>query len=280
MQRISVLAVCVLPSLALGCGGEVGPQSKPVAEQSAALGSTVTKTKVCFAVTNPGDLTPSWVMGSRFAPTGYTSATTAVVILHGGSSNHTQWQGQPVGSSLAGNPAREIASTGRVVFTFDRLGYPASPYAGDGRTLTGQGYVAMLHQMVTELRTGTYLETLTNCGSVMTPPAIPSLNVVLMGHSVGAGESISYATLFHDVVGLVAIGWSNMGLSNKVGSSFSSVVAPQLAAGADYVYLSRDGASGISDDCLDLLFYLPGADPDVYVQLLLPELEHRPHAGG
>lgn len=230
-------------------------------------------TEVCFTVHNLGDPTPQQISGTLFH-TNYDSDSTALLLLHGAVTDRTAWDGAWPSVQGAPSTARQLAQAGYAVFAIDRLGYSRSLYSGDGRTLTAASYVEQTHEMVTQLRSGTYRFTEETCaGGAGVLAGIAPSKVVLGGFSSGAGITERYATRYHDIDGIVALMWSNQGFSNRFTDNFRTTILPQVLAGQQYVHFfeAQPDGYGYSVSCEEILFYVPGMNPDSLKQLCGPE---------
>ena len=117
------------------------------------------------------------------------------------------------------------------MFAIDRLGYGESRYErppGSGLLLTPDGYIEMTHQMVTQIRAGSY----TDCAGK--PAGRGAARVVLSGFSSGAAIVEGYATRYHDIDGIIPMSWSNQPQLSAAFQELIGVLAAQLAAGKDY----------------------------------------------
>jgi pimeloyl-ACP methyl ester carboxylesterase len=221
----------------------------------------------CFSVHNPGDPVPIPITGTRFyrdqaAAHGHARA---ILLLHGAGEDRFSWDGGVAGPEAAPSVARQLARAGYLVIAVDRAGYGQSPYdrgPGAGFTLTPQNYVEMAHELVTQIKAGSYTTTDGGCPSGE-PVEAGSASVILMGHSVGGAETMLYAGTYHDIDAAIPLAWANTGASSTLLRLFFGSVLPQVAAGNDYVTLFPPGPGAISEDCLLVNFYGPGADPDV-----------------
>ena len=107
--------------------------------------------------------------------------------------------------SPAFNYAGQLAEQGETSLVLDRLGYGASPLQdGDATCLGAQA--DMLHQVVQQLRSGTYEYVHPADGSV--PNAA---HVVTHGHGFGGAIAQLEAATFDDVDGLVLMAWADSG---------------------------------------------------------------------
>ena len=252
------------PSFSRGLEGD-----EDGADDYADADGTQTKT-VCFTVTNGTDVNASSVTGTLFHRGRYNSASKVIVLNHGTASNRGFWDGGAAGDASP-QTARLLASAGYVVITYDRLGFGESVYAGDPRTLTQFNSVLMMHQVITQIRTGTF--TVTRVRQDDQPAAacptgtqarfgMPT--VIIGGHSSGGAQVMNYATRYHDIAAVIVFNSAGPTTSPAGNDVMSRVVGPQVAANAPYIYLFGPGPSGISTDCLTLVFYQPGADEEVY----------------
>ena len=224
---------------------------------------------VCFTVNNIGDPIPSTVRGTLFRSTKKPrSSSTALLLQHGAVSERSAWSGGAPAIDDTHDMARSLARNGYAVFAIDRLGYGDSPYErppGSGRLLTSDGYIEMTHQMVTQIRADSH----TDCAGKAAGRG--AARVVLSGFSSGAGIVEGYATRFHDIDGIIPIVWSNQPQLSAAFQTLIGVLAPQLAAGKDYVEFFLDGVDGYSEFCERFLFYPPGMKDDALRQLCGPD---------
>jgi len=239
------------------------------ADDHADADGTQTKT-VCFSVKNGTDVNSSSVTGTLFHRGRYTAASKVILLNHGTASNRSQWDGGAAGDASP-QTARLLASAGYVVITYDRLGFGESVYAGDPRTLTQFNSVLMMHQVITQIRTGTFTRTRVSeddrpaaACPTGTQARFGMATVIIGGHSSGGVQVMNYATRYHDIAAVIVFNSAGPPNSPVLPDLNARVVNPQVAAGLGYVYLFGPGPSGISDDCLRLAFYQPGADAEVY----------------
>lgn len=110
---------------------------------------------------------------------------------------------------LPGHPAYDyaarLAGLGEVSVAVDRLGYDASPLPSGTQTCLA-AQADMVHQVVTQLRSGSYLSS---------GPRPRFAKVVTHGHSVGAAVTELEAATWRDVAGLVVMSWSDAGASPR-----------------------------------------------------------------
>lgn len=113
----------------------------------------VQATAVSFTVVNPGDPgVARTVRGTLYLPSGAVACSGVQVLVHGFSYGQWVWD-------LPGRPdysyARYSAERGRPVIAIDDLGYGASDRP-NGYTVTSEGLGAVLHQIVSQVRAGSY----------------------------------------------------------------------------------------------------------------------------
>jgi alpha-beta hydrolase superfamily lysophospholipase len=228
-------------------------------------GQTTVAEDVCLTVNNPGDPIPSTVRGTLFRSGNRADPrSTALLLQHGAVAERSAWSGGAPVIDGTHDMARALAEAGYAVFAIDRLGYGDSPYErppGSGLLLTPEGYIEMTHQMVTQIRAGSYTDCAGNAAGRS------AARVVLSGFSSGAGIVEGYATRYHDIDGIVPMSWSNQPALSTAFRTLIGVLAPQLAAGKDYLEFFTDGADGYSEFCETLLFHAPGMRDDALEQL-------------
>jgi pimeloyl-ACP methyl ester carboxylesterase len=152
------------------------------------------------------------------------------------------------------------AEAGHASVVIDRLGYGDSPRP-DGTGICLGSQADMAHQMIQQLRNGTY----TLQGG--TPVAFA--HVALAGHSLGGSISEIEAYSFSDIDALILFGWADQGYSNAVtadaiqqGGKCSQGGEPTQPGGAGgYAYFASS-----ADDSRALLFH--DADPAVVQQAM------------
>jgi pimeloyl-ACP methyl ester carboxylesterase len=225
----------------------------------------ITAEDVCFSVSNIADPIPATVRGTLFrSQKKPRSSSTALLLQHGAASERSAWSGGAPAIKGTHDAARSLARKGYAVFAIDRLGYGESPYErppGSGSLLTPDGYIEMTHQMVAQIRAGSY----TDCAGEAAGRG--AAHVVLSGFSSGAGLVEGYATRYHDTDGIIPMAWSNQPQLSAVFQELGGAVVPQLAAGKDYVELIVDGGDGYSESCERAFFYPPGVRDDALEQL-------------
>lgn len=264
-----VLAVLLLGACDAAMVNGEGPS---LGSSSAALGPNPLGVKtetICFSVHNPGDPIPIPITGTRFSQRSLQAVTPrhrVVLLLHGAVETREIFDGGKAGIEIDSSFARRLARAGYVVVTVDRAGYGESPYPrgpGSGWWLSFDSYVEMTHEIITQLREGTYTtRTGTGCGGGPQLGA-PASSVILGGHSIAGGEAMLYAARYHDIDALVSLGWNNTGTASIATGFFLSWIVPQFLQGKDYVTFFPPGAAGVSADCVLGLFSQPLAQTAV-----------------
>ncbi len=259
-------------------GGPYLPKAQGVGVSESALegeddhsdSDGIQRSIVCFSVKNGTDVNSSSLTGTLFHRGHYTSASKAILLNHGTASTRLQWDGGAAGDASP-RTARLLASAGYVVITYDRLGFGESVYSGDPRTLTQLNSVFMMNQVITQIRNGTFTRTRVPEDDQPAPVCPTGTQarfgmptVIIGGHSSGGVQVMNYATRYHDVGAVIIFNSAGPPQSAAAMDINSRVVAPQVAANLPYIYLFGPGPSGISTDCLNMVFYQPGADPEVY----------------
>jgi pimeloyl-ACP methyl ester carboxylesterase len=248
-----------LPVTALARGRRAGILAAVAALALAAPAHAVPQVRVdtvCFSVHNTGDPLPSTLYGLRYTTGRPTSATPAIVLVHGIASSTANWDYTPSFSV-----ARRLAQAGFVVISYDRLGFAKSRYdrPKGGDLITTPNQRDMLHQLVGEVKTAGYTVARGgDCSAPQTPSTLASPTVVIAGHSAGAAIVQGYPGEFHDVAAMVQSNYSNRGQGPIVTQQIAQVVAPAIASGADEVPFFADRAQ-----CEAFDIYPPGAVPSV-----------------
>lgn len=218
--------------------------------------SSMSVRSVCLPVTNP-QAGRSVLYGQRFTDGPVTSATPAIVLVHGIASSTADWDFSPTWSV-----ARALASAGYVVFSYDRLGYAKSSYydhPGGGHTLTTAAHRAMLHDVVADVRTGGYtMSAGADCSATAktTPAAMTNQRIVIIGHSAGGWVVAGYPGQYHDVSAMV-----QADISGSAGGSGSSPLGGSSSGGGfdpdpshpDYFQFFQT-----TQNCLDFNTHPPG----------------------
>ena len=236
----------------------------------------VKRTEVCFTVHNAGDPIASTVRGTLFNTRAYTANSTVLLLQHGGVAERSAWDGGKPTVKGVPSMARRLARAGYGVFAIDRLGYAGSPYhrpPGSGWLLTPDGYIEMTHEIVTQIRAGRFRRSKpdANCANGR-QPRHGAANVVLSGFSSGAALTEAYAARYHDIDGIIPMGWSNQPVASAAAQRLvSEIFLPQWLQGKDYIEFFTDGADGYSEFCEEFLFYRPGVKPTTLRQFCGPE---------
>ena len=269
MKRILVATVLFASACAGAIGGGDGTATQSLddtTEEAFGEAFQIQTSTVCFVAHNGADPTPVTITGTLYKPFNFGPGSSFVLLAHGAASNRGWWNGGAAGPSEAGSVGRFMATLSFATVAIDKIGYGDSPYVrgpGAGFSITPMTQVGMLHEVVTQLREGSYTVTSGGCPSGVRA-SFPAHRVALMAHSIGGGESMNYAGTYHDIDAVIPIAWTNQGLPSTVMKLFGENVIPQAMSGHDYVYFFTPGANGISQECIDSIFYTPGADPDVY----------------
>ncbi len=218
--------------------------------------------KVCFTTHNLGDTIN--VTGTLYAKEGYTQNTPVLLMLHGFGTNKSLWNGYFAGPTVGGSMAQEMATRDYAVLAIDRPAYGQSAYSAllSGYKVTALTQVDMMHEVVTQLKAGSYKQTTSNCPSGTTAP-FGSNRVVMIGHSFGGAIATGYATKYHDLDGIIAWGFANQGSNPALAVQLATNFAVPLLTLQGYGKVYAPGPNGISTQCLNS-YYLSGADPAVY----------------
>ena len=216
-------------------------------------GRAVQTDEACFTVHHEGDPEPHPVYGVRYYRHEPGPRTRVITLVHGTSVTHGFWDVHRDFSV-----ARRLAAAGYLVIAYDRLGYGKSPYPrprGAGYTLTISSHRSMLHEIVGQVKAGSYtFGTESGCPAPPGPAVgLASASVVIIGHSAGGGVVSGYPGRYHDVDALVQAGFNNQGFSPEAALYFTRVFTPQAAAGDDYWALAPTDA-----DCEQAVLYPPG----------------------
>ena len=153
----------------------------------------------CFSVVNPAG-SHSVLYGQRFTDGTSSTASPTIVLVHGLASSTENWD-----FSRTWSAARALASAGYVVVSYDLLGFAKSRYtAGSGGTLTTAVQRQILHQVVEQVKAGSYtLTTRSNCSKPGDSQALRSDKVVIVGHSAGGLVVAGYPGQYHDVAAMI-----------------------------------------------------------------------------
>ena len=269
LLRIACVGLLVMSA----CVGQADEFDIEEGEASALLFGDVSRKTVCFTVHNGTDPVASTVTGTLYRGRGRFNADTPVVIAsHGAAGNRSVWDvsmmdaldGERLLEEISFAPV--LARAGYAVITYDRLGYGQSPYHGSGYDLVADNHVGMLHEIVTQVRGGSYrLQSGDSCDPAGSAPAFGSDTIVLAGHSFGGFMVSSYAGLYHDVAAIIPMGSATTGFANEfITNVFVPWIATQVALDDYFVFFPPNPNGPVSEECLRFLFYTPGADPDVY----------------
>jgi pimeloyl-ACP methyl ester carboxylesterase len=208
---------------------------------------------VCLPVTNPAG-GQSLLYGQRFTDGAVSSRAPAIVLVHGIASSTANWDFSPTWSV-----ARALASAGYVVFSYDRLGYADSSWysqAGGGYTLTTQAHRAMLHDVVGDVKDGSYgVSQAADCSGATAPSGTQNRTVIVIGHSAGGWIVAGYPGEYHDVAAMI-----QTDISGSAGGSAGSPLGSSSGGGftpdpnhPDYFQFFQT-----TQNCLDFNTYPPG----------------------
>jgi pimeloyl-ACP methyl ester carboxylesterase len=248
------LACCAPAALAFKVQ-VTGPSNAP----QMVFDSNMRAVPVCFPVTNP-QAGQSMLYGQRFTDGPTTALTPAIVLVHGVASSTENWD-----FTRTWSVARALASAGYVVFSYDRLGYAKSDYfdhPGGGFTLTTQAHRSMLHDVVSDVKTGGYRITSPTggCSAGTAPGDTKNRTVVIIGHSAGGWIVAGYPGEYHDVAAMI-----QTDISGSAGGSAASPLGSSSGGGftsdpnhPDYFQFFQT-----TQNCMDFNTYAPGVVPYV-----------------
>jgi pimeloyl-ACP methyl ester carboxylesterase len=229
------------------------PETAPLVLNARAADSEVHTDEVCFIVQNEGDPEPSHVYGVRYYVGEPGPRTKVVLLVHGSSVTHAFWDVRPDVSV-----ARRLGEAGYLVVAYDRLGFGRSAYArprGAGYPLTLSSQRGMLHEIVAQLKSGSYtFSTDGTCSASRgATVGVASPTVILIGHSAGGAIVSGYPGTYHDVAATVQVAFNNQRRSPAAALHAAQTIGPQLATGNDYAVLFPT-----PEDCKRTLLYMPG----------------------
>jgi pimeloyl-ACP methyl ester carboxylesterase len=247
LAAAAALVIAVLP------GAAAAATSTTVSEPQMHFDGRMRVQPVCFGVTNPRG-TASTLYGQRYTDGPVSARTPAIVLVHGIASSTANWDFSPTWST-----ARALARAGYVVYSYDRLGYARSPYfdvPGDGYTLTTREHRRMLHEVVDDVKTGSYSTTSgSDCSGPQVLGGMSNRTVVIIGHSAGGWIVAGYPGTYHDVAAMIQAditGSSAQGDGSDGGSQGGGFTPdPQHP---DYFQFFQT-----RQDCEDFNVYAPGA---------------------
>ena len=225
----------------------------PETSRAQSTHSQLREVPIAFTVTHPGEGgLARTVRGVLYLPARSSACPGVQLLFQGFSYGKWIWD-------LPGFPqysyARAMGRSGYPVVVLDLLGYGDSDRP-NGRTITTEGYGVMAHQMVEQLRAGTYQGDLT--------PAFAK--VIIGGHSAGGEVARLEAGTFGDVDGLVVMSMGN-NVTQRAAQAFLETNVPMSLA-SDYV----QPFFGDHERRLDFFYQYPTtsqpeeepfADPDV-----------------
>jgi pimeloyl-ACP methyl ester carboxylesterase len=194
-RRLALAALAVVTAIAVHAG-----RADAASAPKLKLDPQLRTATACFPVTSPLGL-PRTLYGKRYALPSATSATPAIVLVHGIASSTANWDFTPTWST-----ARALASAGYVVYSYDRLGYARSSYfdvPGGGETLTTREHRRMLHEVVVDVKSGSYSTSPGDDCTAATPGGMRNGTVAILGHSAGGWVVSGYPGTYHDVAAMI-----------------------------------------------------------------------------
>jgi len=220
----SLVVVCVSALIGLA----------PLPVGAVDAGDGVTVESVCFVAHNLIDPTPVALVGARWSVGEIQAGQPTVLLVHGGAATHEVWDGPP-GYSVA----RALAHAGYNVVAYTQLGYGASTYdrPKGGYLITDEGQQEMLHEVVSQVRAGSYVVAPADACASSGATAPPSGPIVILGHSSGSAIASGYAGRYHDVDGVVLAADSTAGLSSDAALALGIAGVMDGLDGDDYVRL-------------------------------------------
>ena len=184
-RTATLAALAALTCLLQTATTRAAPTTDPPASAPAGDGCEQTSTLVRLVATSPAI---SRVAGWLCQPPQPAHPDTVQLLVHGFSYNHWYWLG-------LGYPRldyiRAAASAGYPTFVIDQIGAGFSTHP-DPNLVTFPNLAYVLHQLVTDLRTGR-----------IGHPAHRFARVVGVGHSMGAGQWLTEASTYRDVDAVV-----------------------------------------------------------------------------
>lgn len=214
--------------LALTVAAFADPTSATTARSTAAPHSVrphdVVATEVSFRIRNqnasglpcPADGALYTVRGRMVGPRWALQARSplATLYIHGFGLTGLSWELDEVPGY---DYLTEMARLGHVSVAVDLLGYSRSDKP-DGRFTCIGAYADITHQVIEQLRAGTY--------STARRSPVGFQRVVLAGHDIGGPVVEIEAYSFGDIDGLMVMGWAEQGVS---GTAFEwAVIRPQV----------------------------------------------------
>ncbi len=205
---------------------------------------------VCFTATANNEPAPSQLFGQRFTDGPVTASTPVIVLVHGIASSTENWDFSPTWSV-----ARGLAAMGYVVIAYDRLGYKRSTYSGSGFSLTTRTQRDVLHQMIEQIKAGTYSTTAAaDCTGPKTKSTLRNPTAIVIGHSAGGWIVAGYPGTYHDVAAMIQtdiVGSTAQGNGDEPPSKGGGFTPDP--ARPDYFQFFQT-----SQNCLDFNVYAPG----------------------
>jgi pimeloyl-ACP methyl ester carboxylesterase len=258
MRRTRVVALLAFGALVAIAVAAAGPAhaftlkvTGPAAAPKMVFDDNMKVATVCLPVTNPAG-GQSILYGQRYSDGPVTANTPAIVLVHGIASNTLDWDYSPTWSV-----ARALASAGYLVFSYDRLGYDKSSYfsqPGGGETLTTAAHRAMLHNVVTDVKSGGYriAASGSGCSGATLAGDTTSHSAVVIGHSAGGWVVAGYPGTYHDVSAMVEADIDGSGSNMPNGVAPGGGFTPDPAH-PDYFQFFQN-----EQGCLQFDTYTPG----------------------
>ncbi|MGA9856426.1 MAG: alpha/beta hydrolase, partial [Solirubrobacteraceae bacterium] len=254
LTAATLIALSALSLFAAGARAFTLPVTGPADAPRMVFDGRMNVTSVCLPVTNPAG-GRSLLYGQRFTDGPISGSAPAIVLVHGIASSTEDWDFSPTWSV-----ARALASAGFVVYSYDRLGYAASNYfaqTGGGYSLTTAAHRAMLHDVVSDVKSGAYSTTTgSDCSGVTRAGGDHSVKVVVIGHSAGGWVVSGYPGQYHDVAAMVQAdisGSAGGGGASPLGGNSSGGAFTPDPAHPDYFQFFQT-----AQNCYDFNTYAPG----------------------
>ena len=149
--------------------------------------------------------------------------------------------------------AAELARLGQVSVTIDQVGYGASGHPQGNDTCVG-GQAAIAHQIIGQLRSGTY--------SAQGRSPVKFSTVVLGGHDIGGAAAEVEAYSYHDIDALMVFTYQDQGYTPFV-LEIAADAEARCAAGGEPAYPGGPGGYVYYPQLSDWPTLMPNSDPAV-----------------
>ncbi len=238
LAALCVVGVPGAVAVAAAASAETPPQVVDLGASTSASGATCRSFSVEVLQT-PTDTTRQFVWGQRCHRGSLSGSKPAQVLVHGGGYNHLYWDSpyKPAQYSYVA----QATLLGYTTINIDMLGAGNSNHPDPATltmTMTTNGYV--VHQIVTALKAGSM------------GPAFSE--VILNGHSMGAGAVQIAAATWNDVEGVIV-----SGIGHNLEPNIQNTVGPLL-------YPAQFEPKFASDpDAVGYLTTLPGKRAEAFV---------------